>query len=64
MRENTIIEGKYYYPKILRNQNITAKNNIVWLADMTHLKLNGEEKLEVFMHLYSYKFSNFLSSKY
>ena len=43
------MKGKYHYPNVLRNQNITAKNNIVWSADMTHLKLNGEEKLEVFL---------------
>ena len=46
MKENKIIEGKYCDPNVLRNQNIMAKNNIVWSADITHLKLNGEEKLE------------------
>lgn len=49
MKENKIINGKYYYPNVLRNQNVTAKNNVVWSADMTHLKLNGKEKLEVFL---------------
>ena len=46
----TIIEdGKYIYPNVLRCQNITAKNNIVWAADITHLKLKGKNKLEVFL---------------
>jgi transposase InsO family protein len=45
----TAENGKYIYPNVLKNQNITAKNNIVWTADITHLKLEGGNKLEVFL---------------
>lgn len=39
---------KYYYGNLLANQNVTAKINIVWVADVTILKLIRDQKAYVF----------------
>jgi integrase/recombinase XerD len=41
--------GKYYYENLLANQNITAKTNIVWVADFTTLTLFRNQKCHVFL---------------
>ena len=41
--------AKYYYENILSNQNITAKTNIAWVADITTLKLFRDQKAYVFL---------------
>ena len=40
---------KYYYENLLANQNITAKTNIAWVADITTLKLIRDQKVYVFL---------------
>lgn len=40
---------KYYYENLLSNQNVTAKTNVVWVADMTTLKLFNEQNIQVFL---------------
>lgn len=42
---------KFYYQNLLFNQNITAKPNIVWSADITSLELNNNQKLYVFLYI-------------
>jgi len=32
-------KSRYYYKNILANQNQTSKNNLVWAADITCIKL-------------------------
>jgi predicted transcriptional regulator len=32
-------QRKYYYENILANENITAKTNISWVADITEVEL-------------------------
>lgn len=41
--------GKYYYENVLSNQNVTAKTNIVWVADITTLNLSMGQKVYVFI---------------
>ena len=41
--------GKFYYENILANQNVTAKNNIAWVADFTTLELFRDQKIHVFL---------------
>lgn len=41
--------GKYYYENILANQNVTAKTNIAWVADITTLELFLGKKIQVFL---------------
>ena len=36
---------KYYYENLLANQNVTAKTNIAWVADITTLKLIKDLRL-------------------
>ena len=55
---------KYYYENLLANQNITAKPNIVWVADCTTLDLGQFQNLEIFLcidiytnFIVTYKFS-------
>jgi transposase InsO family protein len=40
---------KYYYENVLANENITAKTNIAWVADITEIKLYQHKKLYVFL---------------
>ena len=41
--------GKYYYENALANQNITAKVNIAWVADITEIGLDKQKKLYIFL---------------
>ncbi len=41
--------GKYYYENVLANQNITAKENIAWVADITEIGLDKQKKLYIFL---------------
>jgi integrase len=41
--------GKYYYENILSSQNITAKSNIAWVADVTTLNLALNKKAHIFL---------------
>ena len=40
---------KYYYENVLANENITAKTNIAWVADITEIELHQQKKLYVFL---------------
>ena len=40
---------KYYYENLLSNQNVTAKTNITWAADITTLRLFRGQKAFVFL---------------
>ena len=40
---------KYYQENLLANQNVTAKTNIAWVADITTLKLIKDRKVCVFL---------------
>lgn len=40
---------KYYYENVLSNQNLTAKTNIAWVADITTLRLFRDQKAYVFL---------------
>ena len=40
---------KYHYENLLANQNIRAKTNIAWVADITTLKLIRDQKVYVFL---------------
>ena len=40
---------KYYYENVLANENITAKTNIAWVADVTKIELYQYKKLYVFL---------------
>jgi len=40
---------KYYYENLLANQNVTAKTNVAWVADITTLKLVRDKKAYVFL---------------
>lgn len=40
---------KYYYENLLSNQNLTAKTNVVWAADITVLNLFRDKKAYVFL---------------
>jgi len=40
---------KYYYENVLANENITAKTNIAWVADITEIELDKQKKLHVFL---------------
>lgn len=40
---------KYYYENLLSNQNLTAKTNIAWVADITTLRLFRDQKAYVFL---------------
>lgn len=40
---------KYYYENVLANENITAKTNIAWVADITEIELDKYKKLYVFL---------------
>ncbi len=40
---------KYYYENVLANENITAKTNIAWVADITEIELYQHKKLYVFL---------------
>ena len=42
---------KYYYENMQSNQNITAKTNITWVADITTLQLVRGRKAHVFLCL-------------
>ena len=42
---------KYYYENVLSNENITAKTNIAWVADITEIELDKQKKLQVFLCL-------------
>jgi len=41
--------GKYYYENVLANQNVTAKPNVAWVADITELELFRNQKVYVFL---------------
>ena len=41
--------GKYYYENVLANENITAKTNVAWVADITENELDQQKKLYVFL---------------
>ena len=38
---------KYYYPNLLANQNLTAKSNVAWVADITVIELKENKKFYV-----------------
>jgi integrase len=40
---------KYYYENVLANENITAKTNVAWVADITEIKLDKQKKLHIFL---------------
>jgi transposase InsO family protein len=40
---------KFYYNNLLSNQNITARPDLVWVADITHVELRHSKKLYVFL---------------
>ena len=40
---------KYYYENKLSNQNLTAKPNVVWVADCTSLDLGMFPKIHLFL---------------
>lgn len=40
---------KFYYENILSSQNITAKTNIAWVADITEVELDKQKKLYLFL---------------
>lgn len=40
---------KYYYNNELNNQNITAKPNVAWAADITTVEVEDSIKLHVFL---------------
>jgi integrase/recombinase XerD len=40
---------KYYYENVLANQNITAKTNVAWVADIKTLELFRNQKAHVFL---------------
>lgn len=40
---------KYYYPNLLANQNITSTTNIVWVADITEIELNQQNKYYIYL---------------
>ena len=42
---------RFYYENKLSNQNITAKPNIAWAADITEFELVGNKKVYVFLCL-------------
>lgn len=41
--------NKYYYENVLANENITAKTNVAWVADITEIELDQQKKLYVFL---------------
>jgi integrase len=41
--------NKYYYENVLANENITAKTNVTWVADITEIELDQQKKLYVFL---------------
>lgn len=40
---------KFYYNNLLSNQNITARPDLVWVADITDVELRHSKKLYVFL---------------
>ena len=42
-------KGKFYYDNLLWNQNVTAKPNVAWVADITTLELLDNRKAYVFL---------------
>ena len=40
---------KYYYNNLLANENITAKPNVAWVADITEIELNQQKKFYIFL---------------
>ena len=40
---------QYYYENLLANENITAKTNIAWVADITEIELDKQKKFYVFL---------------
>lgn len=40
---------KFYYNNLLSNQNITARPDLVWVADITQLELRHSKKLYIFL---------------
>ena len=47
-RNKKNLDIKYYYENLLANQNIIAKTNIKWIADIRTLKLIRDEKSYMF----------------
>ena len=41
--------SKYYYENVLANENITAKTNVAWVADITKIDLDHHKKLYIFL---------------
>jgi len=41
--------AKFYYNNLLANQNITARSNLVWTADITDVKLTNDKKIYIFL---------------
>lgn len=57
---------KYYYENLLSNQNVTAKTNVTWVADITTLKLFRNQMVYVFLCIdihTNYIVAYFLSKK-
>jgi len=36
--------SKFYYDNLLANQNITARSNLVWVADFPKIELNNDKE--------------------
>lgn len=45
---------KFYYENVLSNQNVTAKPNLIWVADITEIELNRNKKLYIFLCIDAY----------
>ena len=43
---------KFYYNNLLSNQNITARPDLVWVADITNVELRNSKKLSIFLCIY------------
>lgn len=41
--------AKNYYNNLLASQNVTARSNLVWTADITKIVLNDERKIYTFL---------------
>lgn len=62
---------KFYYENILASENITAKPNLVWAADITEIEIHRNKKVYIFLcvdihsnHIIAYNVSqNVITSK-
>lgn len=47
--QNNVKRTKQFYENVLANENITAKTNIAWVANITEIELYQHKKLYVFL---------------